>query len=86
MKLKSISQYFGGRYMKFWYVAFVLVMGWFVLGLVNRMAVSSYELTGYDSNGNVVGTKIVDMNTMTNPDRLPVTKSYKPIKPVKFLD
>lgn len=72
--------------MKYWYIAFVAVVLWFTVNLVNNGAVSSYELIGFDASGNVVGSKTVHMNSMTPPERLPVTKSYRPIKPIKILD
>jgi len=86
MSYKKFSQYFGGRYMKYWYVAFAFVVIWFTVNLVNSSAVSSYELVGYDNKGNVVGRKVVNTDSMTPPERLPVAKAYRPIKPIKFLD
>lgn len=86
MRFKEFSKYFGGSYMPYWYGAFVLVVGWFVINLFNNASVSRYELTAYDNAGNALGSKIVDARTMTPPEKLPVTKSYKPVKPVKFLD
>jgi len=72
--------------MPYWYVAFVLVVGWFVINLVNKGAVSKYEITLYSDDGKAVGTKVIERATMPRPERLPVAKSYKPIKPIKFLD
>lgn len=86
MNTKNFSQYFGGKYMKYWYVAFVVVMGWFVLNLANSIAVSSYELTAYDQNGRALGSEIVHRDTMSKPERLPITKAYRPVKPIKFLN
>lgn len=86
MKLSSFSQYFGGRYMFYWYAAFVVVVGWFALNLVNNSAVSSYEITAYDTDGKALASQIVHADSMTPPERLPITKAYRPIKPVKFLD
>lgn len=85
MSIKKFNQYFGGKYMKYWYVAFVLVMGWFLLNLFNNGAVHRYVLTAYDSDGKVLASAEVDAATMSQPESLPVTKSYSPIKPVKFL-
>lgn len=70
--------------MKYWYVAFVLVISWFVINLVNNSAVSRYKLTAYDNSGKVIGSKEVRADSMTRPERLPVTKSYEPVKPIKF--
>lgn len=72
--------------MKYWYVAFVVVLGWFILIMVNNSAVSKYKLTAYDSNGKVLGTQIVHRQAMAPPESLPVTKSYTPLKPIGFLD
>jgi len=85
MNFRSFSRYFGGIYMKYWYAAFAVVMLWFLLNLFNNGAVSSYKLTAYSTDGSVIGSKIVRADSMTAPERLPVSKSYEPIKPVKFL-
>ena len=86
MKYSNFTQYFGGRYMKYWYVAFALVMIWFVINLLNNSVVSRYHLTAYDSSGKVVGSKEVRADSMSRPERLPISKSYEPIKPIKFLN
>lgn len=72
--------------MPYWYAAFAVIMIWFILNLVNNSSVSRYELTAYDANGKELGSKTVMAETMTPPERLPVTKAYKPVKPVKFLN
>jgi len=72
--------------MRYWYIAFAVVIIWFTVNMVNNGAVSSYELTAYDNAGNVVGTKVVNGDTMSAPERLPITKSYKPLKPIGILD
>jgi uncharacterized protein YuzE len=86
MRYKDFTKYFGGDYMRYWYIAFAVVIIWFTINLVNNSAVREYELTAYDTNGKVIGTKAVNANTMTAPERLPISKSYKPKKPIKFLD
>ncbi|MGE4466063.1 hypothetical protein [Sphaerochaeta sp.] len=85
MNMKRFNQYFGGKYMRYWYVAFVLVIAWFVLNLFNNGSVSRYELTAYDADGKVLDSMMVDASSMSQPETLPVPKSYKPVKPVKFL-
>ena len=85
MKMKDFNKYFGGRYMRYWYVAFVLVMGWFILNLFNNSSVTRYMLTYYDANGNVLDSAEVSTSTMNQPETLPISKSYTPIKPVIFL-
>jgi len=72
--------------MRYWYAAFAIVIIWFTINMVNNSAVRSYELTGYDQNGNKLGSQIVNADTMTAPERLPITKAYKPLKPIGFLD
>ncbi|MGE4318695.1 MAG: hypothetical protein AB7E96_07280 [Deferribacterales bacterium] len=85
MNIKKFNQYFGGRYMPYWYVAFALVMGWFLLNLFNNSSVQRYELTAYDTDGKVIDSMEVSASTMSQPESLPITKAYRPIKPVKFL-
>ncbi|MGE4496843.1 MAG: hypothetical protein AB7E48_03110 [Deferribacterales bacterium] len=83
--MPELRDIFGGASMKYWYVAFIISMAWLVASLVNNAAVSQYELTLYDNEGKVIETKIVDKYRLQTPESLPVTKSYKPIKPVSFL-
>jgi len=72
--------------MPWWYGAFAIVLIWFAVNLVNNSSVSRYELTAYDNAGNVIGSKTVGAQTMTPPEKLPVPKSYKPVKSIGFLD
>lgn len=85
MNMKKFNQYFGGRYMKYWYAAFVVVMGWFIVNQFNDAAVTRYVLTAYDPHGNVIDSMEVNQATMNQPESLPITKAYTPIKPIKFL-
>lgn len=85
--MPELRNIFGGTGMKYWYVAFIISMAWLVAALVNSAAVSQFELTVYDNEGRVVETRIVNRSDaeLRSPENLPVTKSYKPIKPVSFL-
>lgn len=83
--MPELRDIFGGASMKYWYVAFIISMAWLVGSLVNSSAVSKYELTFYDNEGNIIKTEIVDRSRFQAPETLPVTKSYKPIKPLSFL-
>lgn len=85
MNMKKFNQYFGGQYMKYWYVAFVIVMGWFILTSFNNASVNRYVLIAYDPAGNVIDTMEVTQSTMSQPESLPITKAYTPLKPIKFL-
>jgi hypothetical protein len=85
MNMKRFNQYFGGKYMKYWYVAFVLVISWFMLNLFNNGSVNRYELTAYSADGKVLDSMVVEPGSMSPPESLPVPKAYKPVKPVKFL-
>lgn len=85
MNIKRFNQYFGGRYMKYWYVAFVIVMSWFVVNLFNNGSVHTYVLTAYSNDGKPLNSMVVDQVNMVQPEALPVAKAYKPVKPIKFL-
>lgn len=83
--MKQFNQYFGGRYMKYWYVAFFVVMAWFIVNLFNDASVNRYVLTAYDATGHPIDSMEVNQTTMNQPESLPITKAYTPIKPIKFL-
>lgn len=86
MRYKDFTKYFGGEYMRYWYIAFAVVVIWFTVNLVNNSAVREFQLTAYDANGKVIGEKTVRADTMTPPERLPISKSYSPKKPIGFLN
>lgn len=85
--MPELRNIFGGTSMKYWYVAFIISMAGLVAVLINSASVTQFELTIYDNEGRVVETRIVDKDDveLRSPENLPVTKSYKPLKPVSFL-
>jgi hypothetical protein len=82
--MKRFNFIFTGNYLKVWYVACVITVAIMVFNFVRLNRVQDFELTVFDSGGNVVSVETVhltnDYEKMALYSRLPVTKSFKPIK------
>jgi hypothetical protein len=79
--MKKFNKYFGGEYIKYWYVAFFIVILIMVFDSYNDRTVTAYKLTIYDNNGNNVETTIISRQELLSSNlRLPLTKSFEPIK------
>lgn len=78
----KFNQYFTGKYLKFWYAAFAVTLIWFALTMFNNGGVKKYELTIFNAKGEVVRTMVMDRTNWKIPETLPMTKVYRPIKPI----
>lgn len=75
------SEYFGGKYMKFWYIAFGLVLMWMGLSYYNSLAVDTYEVTIYNTDGTVQATTTMNrMELVRKFPEMPAHVSYHPVK------
>ncbi|WP_022852135.1 hypothetical protein [Limisalsivibrio acetivorans] len=83
--MPEFSRFFTGSSLKYWYIAFVISLAWLIGSMVNARAVTQYEVTLYDRDGQVKDVRIVDKYRLQAPESLQVPKSYRPIKPVSFL-
>ncbi|MDK2792964.1 MAG: hypothetical protein PWQ25_1827 [Deferribacteres bacterium] len=79
--MKRFNKYFGGEYLKYWYVAFLIVLAVMVFDFYNDRSVEAYRLTIYDSTGNVVEKREISRYELSRSNIvLPITKSFEPIK------
>ncbi|MDR2883868.1 MAG: hypothetical protein LBV09_02030 [Deferribacteraceae bacterium] len=82
--MKKLNFIFSGVYLKVWYVACFITITIMVVNFVRLNRVQDFELTLFDSGGNVVSTEVVhlenDYEKTALYTRLPATKVFKPIK------
>ena len=82
MIFRDFNRFFTGKYLKYWYAALFVVIAWIVIVTFNNRNVNKFEVTIYNSNGEVVEKRIIDRYNWVSPEKLPVTKTYRPIKPL----
>ncbi|MEC9492503.1 hypothetical protein [Flexistipes sp.] len=84
-KERKFAKYFGGEYMKYWYVAFVVVLGIMIFDMYNDRHVRYYELTVYNNAGEVIKqSEVENRNVESLALKLPITKAFDPVKKFEF--
>lgn len=79
--MKRFNKYFGGEYLKYWYVAFFIILSIMLFDFYNDRSYDAYKLTIYDKNGNVVEVKNISRLELSRGNlNLPITKAFEPIK------
>ncbi len=56
-RIKKFSKYFGGQYMKYWYIAFAITVLIMAFYYINERNIKYYTWTVYDENGTAVHTE-----------------------------
>jgi len=62
MKLKGFTRLFGGKFMKYWYIATVVVIALMYGFYLNDKNIEGYSLTIYQSNGEVMSEYFIDID------------------------
>ena len=79
--MKRFNKYFGGEYLKYWYVGFFIVVSIMVFNFYNSRSVDKYILTIYGRDGKVVQEKEISRSELSRNGLYPeITKSYRPVK------
>lgn len=79
--MKRITKYFGGIYMRYWYIACGLILICAFISVYNDSSVKEFELTEYDAAGAIVKEEKVDKLFVARElASLPVTKKFIPLK------
>lgn len=77
---KEMNKYFSGEYMKYWYVAFVVVLSVMIFNFYNSKSVYQFELTIFDNNANVIEQKVIHGRDLGIIETIKTPKAVKPIK------
>ena len=83
--MKRFNFIFTGRYLKFWYIAFAIVVGLMLYNYKRLQAVDSYTVIFYDSGGNKTQEFEVSRAELIAAGgfkALPTTKVFIPHKPL----
>lgn len=62
MNIRSVTRFFGGKYMKYWYVATVLVICFMVASYMNSKNIEGLNLTIYNNDGEIVKEVFIDID------------------------
>ncbi len=61
MNIRSVTRFFGGEYMKYWYIATVLVIGFMIASYMNAKNLEGLNLTIYNNEGEIVKEVFIDI-------------------------
>lgn len=78
--MKRFTKYFGGIYMKYWYVAFAIIVVLMLLFRVNDSAVDEYKVTIYNRDGSVASEKIIKQEELPKTIKTNEPKTIEPVK------
>jgi hypothetical protein len=81
--MKRFNFIFTGRYLKFWYIAFVIVLAVMFFNHRRLAAVDTFTLIVYDTAGNIVDERDVsrqEAEQMRRNFELPMSKAFIPQK------
>ncbi len=56
-KIKKFSKYFGGVYMKYWYIAFAITVLLMTAFYISEKSISKYTFTVYNEDGSVASVE-----------------------------
>lgn len=77
----KINVVFTGKYLKYWYIACVVVLTLLLYDHYRNLSVKSYELTIFANDGTVRSVHLVEMDSIDGNNAIfPVNRSYRPIK------
>lgn len=79
--MKKFTKYFGGDYMKYWYVAFAVILFTMFASMINDGSVKSYDLYIYNPDGTLKSVETVPAGYYeAEHNLLPVSKKFVPHK------
>ncbi len=62
MNIRMVTRFFGGQYMKYWYIAAVLVIVLMIASFMNAKNIEGLNLTIYNNEGKIAGEVFIDIN------------------------
>lgn len=78
--MKKFTKYFGGIYMKYWYIAFAIIVVLMLLFKVNDSAVKEYKVTIYNRDGSIASENIIKQEELPKTIRTNEPKTIEPVK------
>lgn len=90
--MNKITKFFYGKYLKYWYIAFVIIVMLMAASYYGNRTLKSYKLIIFNTNGTINEIEEVDVKRMADIDNnvivltkiLPITKAFIPQKRINI--
>ncbi len=90
--MNRITKFFYGKYLKYWYIAFVIIVICMLASYYGNRSIKSYSLIIFNSDGTINEIEEVNAEKMVNLENniviltkmLPITKAFIPQKRIKI--
>lgn len=77
---KNWTKYFGGKYMKYWYIAFAVVVAFMFASSINDAGVKNFKYTAYNRDGSVNYTEDIPIELIPFKIKADEPKAIEPVK------
>ncbi len=76
MSIRNFTRFFGGKYMKYWYIAAVLIIISMVVSYMNAKNIEGLNLTIYSNEGEIVKEVFIDIEDPVGSLEVVLPNSY----------
>lgn len=80
-KKKRFSKYFGGEYMKYWYIAFAITVVLMAVHHIMERSIDSFKYTEYNEDGSIAKEMVISQEETETRARSSNSRSIVPEKP-----
>lgn len=78
--MKKFTKYFGGIYMKYWYIAFAVIVVLMFIYRLNDSGITEYKYTEYNRDGSVASERIIQQTELPMVKKINEPKTIEPVK------
>jgi hypothetical protein len=90
--MNKITKFFYGKYLKYWYITFIIIVMLMLVSYYGNRSLKSYRLVLFNADGTISEIEEVDVEKMSNLDNniiiltkmLPITKAFIPQKQINI--
>ena len=79
-RFKKFSKYFGGQYMKYWYIAFAITVFLMLAFSISDSKVDKFKFTVYNEDGSIQSEQIISKEEVELSARSAHSRSIVPEK------
>ena len=79
-RFKKFSKYFGGQYMKYWYIAFAITVLLMLAFSISDSKVDKFKFTIYNEDGSIQSEQIISKEEVELRARSANSRSVEPEK------
>lgn len=80
-KKKRFSKYFGGEYMKYWYIAFAIIVILMTINYIMEKSIDTFVYTEYNEDGSIAKEYTISQEETELRARSSHSRSIVPEKP-----